>query len=252
MTDEKIKQEVLEEWKDDLKNRGLINIDDGELIYNMSDIEEAIDLTIKKCREEFEKERLEWVELCKQRMIDEHQKIYEKLLVIYQKCDDTWLQQIQSDIGDLCKELNTGEKITSAIKTPDGISFVASFPLPKSHWIYEEHGEPPSPLKTDSIETRMWLESVFKEAVKYAIQASTMSGKEMDFDPDAMVQNFMVALFGYYPLNFPRDTIHIKKQLPNGKVLEYIISNTICGVVSIRRKRTWKKNKKNLRKNPKQ
>jgi len=48
MTDEKIKQEVLEEWKDDLKNRGLINIDDGELIYNMSDIEEAIDLTIKK------------------------------------------------------------------------------------------------------------------------------------------------------------------------------------------------------------
>jgi hypothetical protein len=96
-------------------------------------------------------------------------------------------------------------KIENLIKTPDGFAGVVSIPLPKSHWIYQEHGEPPAPLKTDSIEDRMQLEAKIKEAVKYAVQASTMSGKDMDFDPDAMVQNFMVALFGYYPLNAPRD-----------------------------------------------
>jgi len=117
-------------------------------------------------------------------------------------------------------------KIIDAIKTPDGFSAVVSFPLSKDHWIFKEHGEPPALLQTDSIEIRMQLESIFKEAVKYAVQASTMSGKDMDFDPDAMIKNFMIALFGYYPLNFPRDTIHVKKQLPNGKVLEYIISKT--------------------------
>jgi hypothetical protein len=115
-------------------------------------------------------------------------------------------------------------RIVDAIKTPDGFSAVVSFPLPKNHWIFEEHGEPPAPLHTDSNETRMRLESIFRKVVKYAIQASTMSGKDMDFDPDAMIQNFLVGLFGYCPPNFPRDTVYVRKKLPNGKILEYVIS----------------------------
>jgi len=47
-------------------------------------IAKSIDDKLKKCRKEFEKERLEWVELCKQRMIDEHQKITE---IIKQKIE---------------------------------------------------------------------------------------------------------------------------------------------------------------------
>jgi hypothetical protein len=138
------------------------------------------------------------------------------------------MQKIKDDLRQKLKAEQEKElkkpKIVDAIKTPDGFSAVVSFPLPENHWIYEEHGKPPATLHIDSLDIRMELESIFKDAVKYAVQASTMSGKDMDFDPDAMIQNFMIALFGYYPLNFPRDTIHVKKQLPNGKVLEYVIS----------------------------
>ena len=35
-------------------------------------------------------------------------------------------------------------------------------------------------------------------AAQYAIRASTMWGKDMDFDPDAMVQNFVVSMLGYH------------------------------------------------------
>jgi hypothetical protein len=69
----------------------------------------------------------------------------------------------------------------------------ASFPLPENHWVYEEAGEPPAYFQ--------WIADTFvkgriREAAKYAIRASTLSGKENDFDPDAMVQNFVIGLCG--------------------------------------------------------
>ena len=86
-------------------------------------------------------------------------------------------------------------------KLPDGSGFFTmSFPLPKNHWIYKEgHNEPPMPLKMsgDNPHREAWVELATKVA-KYAIRASTMNGKEMDFDPDAMVQNFVVGMLGYY------------------------------------------------------
>lgn len=35
-------------------------------------------------------------------------------------------------------------------------------------------------------------------ALRYAIKGATMNGRETDFDPDALVRNMMVGLFGYY------------------------------------------------------
>jgi hypothetical protein len=35
-------------------------------------------------------------------------------------------------------------------------------------------------------------------AVRYAVRGATMRGKEMDFDPDALVQNAVYALCGPY------------------------------------------------------
>jgi hypothetical protein len=35
------------------------------------------------------------------------------------------------------------------------------------------------------------------EAAKYAIKAATDNGKDVDFDPDALIQNLLVGLFGY-------------------------------------------------------
>jgi len=82
---------------------------------------------------------------------------------------------------------------------PDGSAFcTASFPLPKDHWIYEATGEPPMPWKIGEGEERFEIAEEIREAVKYGIRGATMSGAEGDFDPDALMQNIVVGLLGYW------------------------------------------------------
>lgn len=83
---------------------------------------------------------------------------------------------------------------------PDGSAFgIMSLPLPKDHWIYKETGEPPMPFRmgTSDSQRKEWVEKI-REAGQWAVKASTMSGKEMDFDPDAMLQNLIVGMLGYW------------------------------------------------------
>jgi len=84
---------------------------------------------------------------------------------------------------------------------PDGTAFaVVTYPLPKDHWIFaEKSDEPPMPFKcgTDDPERPAWAQKI-RQAGRYAIRASTMKGKEMDFDPDAMLQNLIVGMLGYW------------------------------------------------------
>ena len=86
-------------------------------------------------------------------------------------------------------------------KLPDGSGFfVASMPLPKSHWLYAPHGawdtardeyaECPKPILTN--EQRQAVTA----AARYAIRGATMNGQIQDFDPDALVLNFCYALCG--------------------------------------------------------
>lgn len=86
------------------------------------------------------------------------------------------------------------------VRLPDGsAAFVASLPLPKTHWIYAEgRNEPPMPfgIGTSGNMTRKEFADKIREAARYAIRASTMNGKETDFDPDAMVQNMIVGMLG--------------------------------------------------------
>jgi hypothetical protein len=86
-------------------------------------------------------------------------------------------------------------------KLHDGSAFaVAAIPLPKGHWLFEPLGEwdakrddyAETPLPILSIEQR----DAVAAAVRYAIRGATMCGKEMDFDPDALVQNAVYALCG--------------------------------------------------------
>ena len=102
------------------------------------------------------------------------------------------------------------------VRLPDGSgAFVASLPLPKDHWLYADHdNEPPfsSFEEWASIyvsdgggghflevpEAKHALRAVVRDAAKYAIRASTMNGRDTDFDPDAMVQNFVIGMAGYY------------------------------------------------------
>ena|ERR1700756_564892 len=86
---------------------------------------------------------------------------------------------------------------------PDGSAFfVGSLPLPSDHWLYAPQSEwdaardtiaeCPLPILTHSQRKEVVA------AVRYAIRGATMRGQYADFDPDALVQNAVVALCGPY------------------------------------------------------
>lgn len=87
---------------------------------------------------------------------------------------------------------------------PDGSAFfTASSPLPGDHWLYakgsdgwdrERDCNPDLPMPILTHEQR----GAVIAAVRYAVRAATMNGRESDFDPDALVQNAVVALCGFY------------------------------------------------------
>ncbi len=101
---------------------------------------------------------------------------------------------------------NAGGKIEKVYgPLPDGSGFmIGSFPLPEDHWIYNTNTDSPNisiNIKSENeiiIITRKEFEQALKEAGKYAICTATMNGKEMDFDPDALLQNLFIGMFGYH------------------------------------------------------
>jgi hypothetical protein len=103
-------------------------------------------------------------------------------------------------------------KIDSAGILPDGSGFATmSMPLPKDHWSLLDDGEfepPPMsfPMGTDNPDRRLWVERI-RAAAKYAYRASTLNGKEPDLDPDALIQNLIVGMLGYWtPDGLSNDT----------------------------------------------
>lgn len=96
---------------------------------------------------------------------------------------------------------NCGGTIESVTKLPDGSGFATmTMPLPKDHWLTADgHNEPPAPLRvgTDSPARAVLVQQV-TAAARYAVRAATDNGKINDFDPDAMVQNMVVGLLGYF------------------------------------------------------
>lgn len=102
-------------------------------------------------------------------------------------------------LSALYKWSRTQATFSEPVRLPDGSGcFTASLPLPKDHWLYAEHdNEPPMPFRTGTESpARDLLVMQVRNAARYAIRASTMNGKETDFDPDAMVQNMVVGLLG--------------------------------------------------------
>jgi hypothetical protein len=103
------------------------------------------------------------------------------------------LNQIKDELINLC-DGGWYEDTDEITKLPDGSGFFTeSFPLPKDHWIYIKSENSPYPILTREFKNRV------EEAAKYAIRTSTIQSKEKDFDPDALVQNFIYALCG--PVN---------------------------------------------------
>ena len=127
---------------------------------------------------------------------------------------------LMMDTPDFLKEIATacGGKITE-VNGALGVGFaVMSMPLPKTHWIYkgdrtDTYGTfnvPPMPFRMGSADeivirgeilTKRQFSDKIKAAGQYAVRAATMNGKEMDFDPDALIQNLLVGMLGYWTEN---------------------------------------------------
>jgi len=86
---------------------------------------------------------------------------------------------------------------------PDGSGYaLMSMPLPKDHWQIKDpdaFNDPPMPMRMgvdNSI--RKELTKALIEAGRYAVRSATDNGKIVDFDPDALLQNLVVGMFGYH------------------------------------------------------
>ena len=90
---------------------------------------------------------------------------------------------------------------------PDGSAFaVASWPLPKDHWLFAPRGEWDSERDEYAECPRPILKEADVQAViaaaRYAIRGATSCGQDTDFDPDALALNMAYALCG--PCSAPR------------------------------------------------
>ena len=93
------------------------------------------------------------------------------------------------------------------VRLPDGSGcFTDSLPLPKDHWLYRQGANvPPMGLRVglDGLDTipqlsRVQANAIVQRAARYAVRASTMNGSVDDWDPDAVVNNMVVGLLGYF------------------------------------------------------
>lgn len=106
---------------------------------------------------------------------------------------------IVTDLRSLASDM--GGKIDDVTYLPDGSGFAClSLPLPKDHWLFQPgYNVPPMPFRLGNEHP---LRKIWKNALKnvgrYAVRAATSNGTEMDFDPDALVQNFIIGMIGYY------------------------------------------------------
>lgn len=101
---------------------------------------------------------------------------------------------------------------------PDGSGFATmSMPLPKNHWLTADQDkcdDPPAPLRMGTGDkiiiiingvtlhlTRQEFSEMVRAAGRYAVRGATMNGREIDFAPDALLQNLIVGMFGYHTPN---------------------------------------------------
>lgn len=93
-----------------------------------------------------------------------------------------------------------GGKVEWQMELPDGSGCaVVSMPLPDGHWLtVPVRTYPPMPWRVGQGGVRDTLVAEILPAARYAIRASTMNGQEVNFDPDAIVQNFIIGMLGYW------------------------------------------------------
>ena len=104
---------------------------------------------------------------------------------------------ILQEIADAC-----GGKIDGVTALPDGSGFATmSIPLPKDHWLFAPNCQEWDSTRDTSADTPIPCvgndkRDAITAALRWAVRGATMNGKEMDFDPDALVLNAAYALCG--------------------------------------------------------
>ena len=109
--------------------------------------------------------------------------------------------------GRFDAQVETAQQQEPVAVLPDGSAFaVMSYPLPKDHWLYADRqyndGEY-EPVELGKPVLTHELRDAVVSAVRYAIRGATNCGKEVDFDPDALVKNAVYALCGPFTLPQP-------------------------------------------------
>lgn len=135
------------------------------------------------------------------------------------------IPEVLQTLADACG--GTIKEVSGPLSDGSGFA-IMSIPLAKTHWIYDgdKHdwgtsNTPPMPFRlgiNDQVSllrqspnsdkpfrmeppirmTREDFADRIRSAGKYAVRCATMNGTEMDFDPDALLQNLVVGMLGYW------------------------------------------------------
>lgn len=80
--------------------------------------------------------------------------------------------------------------------------FTGPSPFPRTHWSVADPtglNVPPMGLRLGTEDpSRERIADLIRAAVRYGFRAATMNGREPNLDPDALVQNIVVGLLGYW------------------------------------------------------
>lgn len=69
--------------------------------------------------------------------------------------------------------------------------------LPKDHWLFQPMGDSPAPYRVGYCDLRVLMAKNITAAAKFAIKSTTDGGVVPNFDPDDMVNAFIIGLLGY-------------------------------------------------------
>jgi hypothetical protein len=118
------------------------------------------------------------------------------------RCSMTGMDKVPGFIKELL-EATEGMLTHGPQRLPDGSGFFTmSMPLPENHWLLKDHeNEPPASLLSclnhHCPPDAHCVRDAIRAAGRYAVRCATRNGKEMDFDPDCVVQQLVNGMLGY-------------------------------------------------------
>lgn len=109
------------------------------------------------------------------------------------------------------RPLETSVVNIDTVLPDDSAFFTTETPLPKDHWLYSEAGTPPMLLGrgVDDPEIRAELQEAVRQGVQYSLKVSGLDGSE-SVDPDAIVQNAIIGIVGYFTPDGTNTTSYLK------------------------------------------